>query len=63
MKRYLLFTGLEHFPPGGWSDLYSSFDSDANAVGKGLSMLHDGECDWIQVVDSVTGELAFEEGT
>jgi len=60
MKRYLLFAGWEYYPLGGWDDLYTTFDNKDNALQKSLNLLDEGQGDWVQVVDSVTGEVLFK---
>jgi hypothetical protein len=50
MKRYLLFTGVIHYPFGGWNDFHSSYDDlhEAEVVGMEASE-HGG---WFHVIDT-----------
>ena len=53
-KRYLLFTGEEHYPSGGWKDLCGGFDTIEDA--KFLI----GSRDWAHIVDSDTQQIVYE---
>lgn len=55
MKRYLLFTGYDYYPDGGWSDFKESFDSLEEAIA--ASQKSPYYCDWNQVVDTETMEI------
>ncbi len=52
MKRYLLFSGDEYYPLGGWNDFKGSFDTleEAKEAKEKLS----GH-DWYQIVDTKHG--------
>lgn len=55
MKRYLLFSGSDYYPSGGWKDFNDSFDSAEEARAKGNSF--EPEYYWYHVVDSQTGQI------
>jgi hypothetical protein len=55
-KRYLLFTGRNYYPGGGWEDFVAAFDEYAAAVAEGQAQTTYGtnccaNSDWYQVVD------------
>jgi hypothetical protein len=54
-KRYLLFTGRNYYPGGGWEDFVAAFDEYAAAVAEGQARTTYGtmgrDSDWYQVVD------------
>ena len=54
MKRYLLFSGKQYYPCGGWDDFDGSFDSAAEAHNKANQL----GSEWYQVVDIQTGKQA-----
>lgn len=57
MKQFLLFSGLDRYPSGGWEDFQGSFDSFQDAallVANNNGVIH---FDWWHVVDSTTGEI------
>ncbi len=49
-KRYLLFSGDEYYPSGGWEDFQGYFESLEDA-------LKASKNDWWQVVDDETGRI------
>lgn len=54
MKRYLVFSGSDYYPSGGWTDFKGSIDSLES-----LSNIYEfvnGD-DWWHIVDSTTGEI------
>jgi len=53
MKRFLVFTGDEHYPNGGWDDFVGSFDTLAEAMDRLILK----RADWGQIVDSQTGDI------
>ena len=53
MKRYLLFTGENFYPYGGWRDFKDSFKT----IKASRKEATDTYCDWWQIVDSKTGEI------
>lgn len=55
MKRYLLFTGDNYYPSGGWDDFVDSFDSLPDALA--ALGAHGRKMDWFHVVDSHTGKM------
>lgn len=57
MKRFLLFTGDNYYPSGGWGDFQKDFDTLEEATNY---MGHNYNVDWFQVVDSTTGEIVKE---
>lgn len=50
MKRYLLFSGEDYYPDGGWVDFDDSFDTPEEAMASRKQL-----GDWAHVVDSQTG--------
>jgi hypothetical protein len=52
MKRYLLFTGNQYYPSGGWSDFKGSFDTVEEA-------LIETRGDWWHIVDSEIGTVVI----
>lgn len=56
MNRYLLFAFDSYYPQGGWEDFVESFDTLEDALEAGGLL----ERDYIQVVDSDTGEVVYE---
>ena len=61
MKRFLLFTGLNHEECGGWDDLESAHDTSedalAAAVRSGPKRCPVSGWDWAHIVDLETGEV------
>jgi hypothetical protein len=59
MNRFLVFSGDNYYPRGGWHDVDAGFDDEAEAIGyaKGLckESLH-----WAHVVDTETRTIVFE---
>ncbi len=58
MKRFLAFAGMQYYPRRAWSDFCGDFDSYEAAMEWWKSATADH--DWIQIVDTETGELAYE---
>lgn len=53
MKRYLLFSGDNYYPGGGWEDFRGDFDTvEAAKAAKLDQHKHD---DWYHIVDIETG--------
>lgn len=50
IKRYLVFSGYQHYPGGGWDDFVESFDTIEEAE----EYLNDRDLfgDWSQIVDT-----------
>ncbi len=55
MKRFLLFSGSNYYPHGGWDDFRGSYDSCEEA----LAAPRHG--DWWQVVDTQTGVKVVDD--
>lgn len=53
MKRYLVFSGKDHYPRGGWEDFVGSFDT-IDECGKSFTSEPNS---WMHIVDSNTGEV------
>lgn len=52
MKRYLVFSGLQYYPSGGWGDFDSSYDNYDDAISIAIHRKRDGGWGtWVQVVD------------
>ena len=58
MKRFLLFSGSNYYPRGGWSDFRGSYDTCEEA----LAAPRSESVDWWQVVDTET-EVAIDYWT
>ena len=56
MKRYLLFSGSDYYPAGGWDDFINSFNTliEARAAGE-ESNKEDKDWKWFHIVDLKTG--------
>ena len=52
-KRFLLFSGANYYPVGGWDDFKGAFDTVKEATDEGYRK---GD-DWFHVVDRETLEL------
>lgn len=53
MKRYLLFTGYNYYPSGGWDDFHSDHDTLESAKEFGEHALDNGcGVDWAHIVDT-----------
>lgn len=50
MKRYLLFTGYNYYPSGGWDDFNSAWDTLEEAKDAGEVTVNTG-ADWAHIVD------------
>ena len=58
MKQFLLFGFDEFYPGGGWSDFISSHDTKEEAI---IAIKeHTGNCDYYQIVDTLTDECQEE---
>lgn len=61
MRRFLLFTGRDYYPSGGWNDFVRDFETEEDAVvlGKALLRAADTSADgqWAHVVDTETGQM------
>lgn len=55
LKRFLLFSGSDYYPGGGWDDFVASFDTLEEAKDR------KSHRDWNQMVDSETGEAVLHE--
>jgi len=56
MKRYLLFTGNDYYPEGGWGDFGGDFDTIEEIKHTEKYMVED----WYQIVDTETMLLVYE---
>lgn len=56
MNKYLVFSGYDFYPSGGFEDFKGSFEDFESAVKFALEV-KGGAHDWFQVVDGVTGEI------
>ena len=56
MKRYLLFSGDNYYPGGGWNDFKGAFNTVEEAVQHGDKLGYD----WYQVVHLTTLEIVYE---
>lgn len=63
MKRFLIFSGLNYYPSGGWGDFRSSHDTlkEAQKVMKEKNSAY--YQDWGQIVDVQTGEIVDQWGS
>ena len=60
MKRYLVFSGSDHYPDGGWYD----FRGDADTLDEAIDLAHDPKHSgyWWHVVDTETkSQVAFSD--
>jgi len=60
VKRYLLFSGTDYYPSGGWNDFDDSFDS-AEAAKVQLDATTKDNYKWGHVIDSQTGKCIHGE--
>ena len=60
MKRYLLFSGDQHYPLGGWEDFQGSFDTPSEAIAAVVAK-HSSH-DWWEIVDTEIGEIVQRHG-
>lgn len=58
MNRYLVFSGDNYEPYGGWSDFVASYSSFNDACEKARSLKN--PFTWIEVVDVETETVVFE---
>ncbi len=56
MKRYLLFSGSNFYPIGGWNDFQTSFDTIEEAEKHAVTLREWCQHDWHHIVDSETQE-------
>ena len=59
MKRYLLFTGENYYPRGGWKDFVASFDIVEEACKDERIQDLPGKYNygWYHIVDTTTGKI------
>lgn len=57
---FILFGGSYYYPAGGWKDVLGTFDSADEAKNNADRKMADGEIEWWQIVDPLTGLV--EEG-
>lgn len=48
-RRFLVFAGDNYYPAGGWSDLFGTFDTRAEA--EAAAAKADGETQWSEIID------------
>lgn len=53
MKRYLLFSGINYYPNGGWSD----FNTDSKILTDLQKIAKTFEYDWWHIVDTYTMKI------
>lgn len=60
MNRYLLFSGSTYYPSGGARDFVGSCETLDNAIWRARRYVADQDhmCDWWNVLDIETGEIA-----
>lgn len=58
MRRFLIFAGMTYYPAGGWGDFRGSEDTKEAA----LSLMRSYHYDWVQIVDSQTGDIVEQWG-
>lgn len=70
MKRYLIFSGHNYYPGGGWEDFRSSHESPDATIAALLELKeerndrkNDIGIDWWQIVDSSTGQVILNNFT
>jgi len=56
MKRYLLFTGNDYYPDGGWGDFAGDFDTIEEIKYTEKYMVED----WYQIVDTETMLVVYK---
>lgn len=62
MKRYLVFSGPQYYPNGGWGDFDSSYDNYDDAVSIAIHRKRDGGWGiWVQVVDTTLMEIVHTQ--
>jgi len=49
MKNFLVFTGFNYYPSGGWNDFWASFDTYEEALAE--LKKEPRNRDWFQIVD------------
>jgi hypothetical protein len=59
MKRFLVFKGDIYYPSGGWGDFVNSCDD----LNEAIKLAACTEFQWIQVVDSQSGEVVHGDNT
>lgn len=61
LKRYLVFSGEDYYPAGGWEDFDASYDTLAEAH----AAIKTEAFTWAHVVDRDTGHiiLEFDDGS
>ena len=53
MKRFLVFSGYDYYPCGGWDDFLGAFDSIEEAR---AAAAKEAPSNWTQIVDLQSGE-------
>jgi hypothetical protein len=56
-KKYLLFSGSDYYPSGGFFDFIDVFDSVEEAVAMAIKKKKDKDHDWYHVVDAETFKI------
>lgn len=59
--RYLLFSGEDYYPLGGWSDFVRDFDTPEEAMGYRVPSSRGS--DWAHIVDTEDGDIIYERGS
>ena len=59
MKRYLVFSGDNYYPSGGWNDFIRAFETLEDAMF--LAKVKAKENDWVHVTDLDTMETVWEK--
>lgn len=59
MRRYLLFTGDNHYPDGGAEDFAKDFDNLQSAMDAAPLWVDEfgGMADWANIIDTETGRV------
>ena len=62
MKRYLLFSGNDYYPTGGWGDFVDDFDTieEAEAYARKEPL---SEWQWWHIIDTETKEECAGDAT
>jgi hypothetical protein len=55
LKRFLVFSGEDFYPGGGWKDFVGSVDNIYDA----MSLIIGAKGDWSEIVDSTTQEVVL----
>jgi hypothetical protein len=64
MSKYLLFSGDDYYPSGGWCDYSGAFPTVEAAIEAAQAANIQGfqECDWWHVVDAESREIVTSGG-